>query len=70
MENKMIFFERIALNIGTGIIGGSITSLFQKGKLDILEMSLIILFSGLIIYVGNKKTNIETNTETNKEIEK
>lgn len=62
----MKFFEKIALNIGTGVIGGSITSLFQKGKLDIIETLLIILFSVLIIFVGNKKTN----TEINKEIEK
>ena len=55
----MNFFEKIALNIGTGVIGGSITSLFQKGKLDIIETVLIIFFSVLIIFVGKKETNKE-----------
>lgn len=63
----MNFFEKIALNIGTGVIGGSITSLFQKGKLDTIEIVLIIFFSVLIIVVGNKKTNEETNMGINKE---
>lgn len=56
----MNFFEKIALNIGTGVIGGSITSLFQKGKLDTVEIVLILLFSVLIFLVGRKKTNKET----------
>lgn len=55
----MDFFEKITSNVFTGIIGGSITSLFIKGTLSKIEIGLIIgsAVAITIIYKVTKKRN-------------
>lgn len=53
------YWKIVASNIATGVIAGSITSLFQKGSLEILEIILILLFSAFILVIG-KKSKKET----------
>lgn len=54
------YYEKVvASNIATGVIAGSITSLFQKGSLERLEIILILIFSTFIIMIG-KKSKKET----------